>query len=268
MSGPPGWRLQRGPLGPVTNTDTRSSQAMQRLKLLVLALFATFAFGAVASSMASAEELPNILPVGGEFTVSGNNPELLNSILGVKCEKVTGSGKGDGVEGMTGHVTLLFENCEAVISGVKVGKCTSLKAGTTTGDINVLANYDIQYLLPSSEKKVNIAVLLESDTSENHVHFTCGIQLVLVLGCVASDNIEPTNTLINEFAANFLVKTSPVEEQIVKEIDDLKAEKMIGCKLESMTGSNADEPAFELALTKIKVVPASGDSTKQFLIMA
>jgi hypothetical protein len=240
---------------------------MRRLKLLVLTSFVALTFGAVASAVASAEDLPNILPVGGEFTISGNTPEFLNANLKLTCLKVTGSGKGDGIEGMTGHVTLLFEDCTAKISGVEVGKCTSLKAGTTTGDIEVLADYDIQYLLPASEKKVNLALLLESDTSEHHFHSTCGIQLVLVLGCLASDDIEPTNKLITEFAANFLVKSTH-EEQLVKEIDNLAHTGMIGCTVEMMTGSNADEPLFILMLTKIKVVPATGDSTKEFLIMA
>jgi hypothetical protein len=235
---------------------------MQRLKLLGLALVATFAFGAMASAAASAaEELPSMLPSNGTFSISATNPEFLNEpgTLNVKCEKLKGNGAGEGGEnGMDGKVTLEFENCEGTISGVKA-KCKGL-ADTVEGKITVKAKFNLRYLLPSTEKKVNVAILL----TEEHVHFSCSIVLVLVLGCVASDDISPLNTLTKTVTANFLVeKPAGKDIQVVKEIDNLAATAMEACSLKVMTGSNADEPGFQLTNSTL-----TGISPAEMLIMA
>src|ERR1700694_1168900 len=240
---------------------------MQRLKLLGLALIAVFAFSAMASAVASAEteEKPNALPVGVKFTVANvGEPELLTvtGVLKVLCKKLKGSGEMNAHLGMDGKVSLLFEECKATV-GIVTGACTSLTAGVPAGDIHVLgAAVNLRYLLPSSEKKVHLLILIH-ESSEDHVHYTCvGLALYLESGCVASDDIT-TNELLSTLTVKFLVKKTGTEDEQQNSVDNLPATAMETCELSVMKGSEANERVYELAEWQLTT-----EAGKTILIMA
>ena len=214
---------------------------MQRLKLLGLALIAVFAFSATATAVALAEteEKPNALPTGVKFkVVNADEPELLNKTgtVAVKCEQLSGAGAMNKNLGMDGEVSLLFEKCKGTVGGV-TANCTSLTPGVPAGDIHVLgAAVNLRYLSPSSDKKVNLAILL-NESSEDHVHYMCGIVLVLLSGCVASDDIE-VNTLVTTLALNFLQQN---DTQTLTSITNLPATSTETCEVVIMKGSESNE---------------------------
>jgi hypothetical protein len=232
---------------------------MKRMKLLGLVLIAVFALSGAVSAVASAETLPNLLPVNAKFNLKNEGNTKLETMeeggfpkLVVECKKLKGKGEGNGTDGTSGTVTFEFEECENPILKTK---CTGLNAGEITGNIKVEnAAFDLRYLLPATGSGVHFVVLLTG----KHVHFSCSLVLVLVLGCVSS--MDVLTTLAASFTVNFL-QTAGLQEP--KEIDNAAHTGMEPCELESMTGANAYVKAGQLGTGKLEAT-----SPTDVLIMA
>jgi hypothetical protein len=206
---------------------------MQRLKILALSLMAVFALGAMASATASAEELPNFLPLGTEanpvtFT-DKSGAGTLETVGGkvVKCTSDTSTGEVTAPR--LGKFDVLFLGCES--SGIK---CTGLK-DTTTGSVLVKGTFHIRTLL-TEKKHVYVIFLIE------HVHFSC-LLLVLVLGCAAGLLLSP-NVLSSTLTIH-LKQTKGVQEptEIASEGSGSTDEK---CTLSTSIGGGAEEQSGEL----------------------
>jgi hypothetical protein len=180
-----------------------------------------------------------MLPGAGttfSFKSAGKTVLLSVNKLRIECEKVKGTGKA--TSDPLGEATFIFENCESVLGIVKA-KCTGL-SDTTTGNITVNAEYHLRYLLPSPNSGVQLAILLA------HVHFSCGIVLVLVLGCVSSMDLEKAaggtlgDELVKSIKVDFLQENG---QEKPAEIDNEAGTAMETCVLKVMTGANVDEEA-------------------------
>jgi hypothetical protein len=223
---------------------------MKRMKLLGLVLIAVFALSAVVSAVASAEIRPNLLPVTAKVNLKNVGNTKLETMaengfpaLAVECKKLKGSGAGNGTDGTSGTVTLEFEECE---NPVLKTKCTGLNAGEATGNIKVeSAEFKLRYLLPAAGSGVNIAISL----TNKHVHFSCSLVLVLVLGCASSKDIP--ETLTAGFNVEFL-QTAGLQEP--KAIDNVAQTGMEACELEAMTGANEYVKAGQLGTVKLEAV--------------
>jgi hypothetical protein len=208
---------------------------MQRIKLLGLAVLAVFAFSAVASAVASAEIMPPLmLPgAGTTFTIKGLGEPILVRENGekIKCKKSTGS--GEATSDSLGNFKILFEECKSEPLSTT---CTGL--GNTTGTILTEGEYHFRWLL--AEKTKPHLVLLPK-----HVHFSCSLLLFLVLGCVASKDLEKDNgtaLLENELVELFLVKlTQAGAVNSPSEVDTANGEGMEACGLKVKKGSEEKE---------------------------
>jgi hypothetical protein len=216
---------------------------MQRLKLLGLAMFAVFALGAAGASVASAETAGiNMLPGAGtkfSFASTAGEKTRLETLAGTKVECSSVSGKGEATSDPLGTVTFNFVGCE--IPGL--AKCTGL-SNTTAGEITVKGEYHFRYLLPSPNSGVQLVILIE------HVHFSCSIVLVLVLGCVSSMNLEKSKgggvlgeELVKSYFVNFLQEKG---DQKPTEIDNEAGTAMEACTLKTMKGTEEYESSGQL----------------------
>jgi hypothetical protein len=242
---------------------------MQRLKLLGLALIAVFALGAAVASVASAESAGiKLLPDTGEaagstFSVKGKAGErpLFETAAGnkVECEKLAGN--GTAVTDPLGTVTLEFQGCEEPATKFK---CTGL-ADTTTGNITFPAEYHFRYLLPETNKGVQLLILIE------HVHFSCtALALILVSGCVGSMDLENASgsMLQDELVKSFLVLflQSPKGKQEITSVDNEADTAMETCELLSMKNAGGNEKAGELAHATLEKFTKEGKEIEVLLM--
>jgi hypothetical protein len=196
---------------------------------------AVFALGAIASATASAEELPNFLPLG-----TGANPVTFTDSSGagklesvskkvIECKKDKSLGAVNAPK--LGTFDVLFEECKDAGSGAP---CTSLDS-TISGNILTSGTFHIRYELPIANKRPVIIFLI------NHVHSTCEIfgvkDLFLKLGCIAG-KVSPTNTLTKVIEVLFK-QTAGVNE--IHEVDNEANTGMENCKLEIRLGTEAYE---------------------------
>jgi hypothetical protein len=201
---------------------------MQRLKLLVAALMAVFALGAMVSATASAEELPNFLPLGtaaNPVTFTDKSGKGTIETVGgktISCTSDTSTGEVTGPR--LGKFDVLFLGCES--SGIK---CTGLK-DTTTGSVLLKGTFHIRTLL-TEKKHVYIVLLLE------HVHMSC-LVLVLLLGCMAGLLLSP-NVLSSTLTIHFK-QTKGVQDvtEVASEGSGSTDEK---CTLSTKIGTGAEE---------------------------
>jgi hypothetical protein len=155
---------------------------MQRLKLLGVALMAIFALSAIAATTAAFAENPLILPeptATKPLTFTGaaglGTLETTKGAL-IECKKETNS--GSFTTGRTGTITIDYEECHAIISGVGEIACHSLGDKTTSiltgGTISVIDQDIGGKLMPG---------VLVTLTSLLHIECALGV-LILVLGSV------------------------------------------------------------------------------------
>lgn len=217
---------------------------MKRVRLLGLGTLAILAISITTATTAQAANI-EMLPTNAKFTfqsTAGANT-VLRSLGGsvIECEKAKGT--SESTSARLGTATFLFEKCSAF--GFP---CTGLKSGEPSGDIEVLAAIHLRHLLKTIEEKkpgIDLVVLLE------HVHFTCVIILVLVLGCVASDDILTAatngvpvdNLLLTSMFVNFLESAANSGDAINPSIDTDNSLGMEECVL--LTKEGAGEKAYE-----------------------
>jgi hypothetical protein len=227
---------------------------MQRLKLLVAALMAVFALGAMVSATASAEELPNFLPLGTEANpvigIGKSGAGTLETVGGktVKCTSSTSTGEATGPK--LGRFDILLLGCES--SGIK---CTGLK-DTTAGSVLVKGTFHIRRLL-TEVKHVYIAFLIE------HVHFSCLI-LILVLGCKAGLLLSP-NVLSSTLILHLKQKAGVQEPTEIASESGSTDEK---CTLSIKIGAGAEEQAGELAEGEAEKFEQGGKSVTALVMTA
>ena len=215
---------------------------MKRFRILGLALMAIFALSAVAATAALAEEptnQPSFLPEGTatnpvKFTdTSGKGKLEMVGGKAIECEKDTSTGEATSLK--LGKFDVLFEKCTAK-EGIITATCTGLNDKEGSGSILVLGTFHLRYLLPSSELKAAIILLIE------HVHFTCeafGVKkLFLVLGCAAGE-ITPTNMLTKTLEA--LLKQSKGINTITEVDKENSSTEMEKCILMTKEGSEVKE---------------------------
>jgi hypothetical protein len=246
------WSFEAGQQTPISKEQLR----MQRLKLLGLALMAVFALGAFASAAASAEELPNFLPEGTEANPVTFKDHSKGGTLETKAgKKVTCTedhSEGQATSKKLGSFDVLFLGCKS-----EGTPCLGL-GDKVAESVLVLGTFHIRRLLTEA-KHVYIVFLLE------HVHFTCGfgLVLILVLGCVAALVLQ-VNKLVKEFEIHF-----EQEKGVQKptEIADEKNEKNEKCILETKVGNEAYVQSGELTLATVLGFEQGGKAVEA-LIMA
>ena len=216
---------------------------MKCSRLLGLAIMVIFALSVVASATASAEEptnQPSFLPEGTatnpvKFTATSGKGklEMVGNTKAFECEKDTSTGEVTSLK--LGKFDILFEKCTAK-EGIITATCTGLNDKEGSGSILVLGTFHLRYLLPSSELRAAIILLIE------HVHYTCeafGVKkLLLVLGCVGGE-ITPTNMLTKTLEALF--KQSKGINTITEVDKENSSTEMEKCILMTKEGSEVKE---------------------------
>jgi hypothetical protein len=235
---------------------------MQRVKLLGLILMAMFALGAITSTTASAEELPNILPAGttnfkdksgkGKFQTSESKKI-------VECAKDTSSGRPGSVR--LGTFDVLFEECKDPSTGAE---CWGLDDELSQKSVLVLGTYHVRYQVPASGKKVAVIFLIK------HVHFLCeflGIKvLILVLGCAVGEvPTEFNNKLTKTYK---VVLTQKEGKNTITEVENEKNTGKENCSLTSQEGEKGKvEQAGEETTEEVEGFK-EGSKEVEALIMA
>jgi hypothetical protein len=200
---------------------------MERLKPLGFALIALLSTMLTAASIAQGVEL-KLLPPKAKFNYNSIGGATLETLTGkkVECEHV--EGKGEVLSERLGEVTLVFEGCKSL--GIA---CTGL-SDTTSGHITIEAEFHIRHLLEG--EGVSIAFLV------GHVHFSCSIVLLLVLGCVASMDLlsgEKGENVVNHLRMSYFVsflQTKGDQEPTSIDTDNSLAMETCTLKVKEGTG--------------------------------
>lgn len=217
---------------------------MKRFKLVGLACMAILALTVMASASASAN-LPLILPEARpvKFNVKSGAGEFLQvgaAFSNVKCKKDTGS--GELTEAKLGTFKVKFEECSSPIAGT----CTALKAGEAAGTIEVTGKFHTWYVLdPANTKVAGLVFLIDP------VHFTCGIALAKVEGCVAG-SITPVSKKVpttEHYTVTIAQKEKDVQ-LITKVFNDTGTEE-ITCELKSAENEKAAAQGIEVTTEEV-----------------
>ena len=183
---------------------------MYRIKIVCCALMAIFALGAVASTSASAAELPEFTVVTNG-TLSAGEVELTNrtSSMNYKCKSWQGT--FTGMTNTTGTFTLDFLECTARIAGITMA-CKSLgdafnnPAKPKTGTILSGGSYAMSQVAP--HRFMNLTV--------NQLHIECSNEaltataLLLENGVLLAD-FTPIGTKTKEFKMEINAKEGKQE---------------------------------------------------------
>jgi len=224
---------------------------MQRFKLLGLALVAVFA-SAAALSTSAFSALPVNLPAEGiERTWTGANdgsgataePELLATGLSpVKCKESPATGTEEAGKPL-GLFHIEFKGCTAEKG---IAKCTGL--GDASGVILVLGSWHLVFDKLGTGEELLTAVLFLPE----HIHFTCAIVLVLVLGALVCLHLKPTE--LNKTHLFHCVEEVNGEQED-KTYDDENGNPVTAILLCSISEA-AEKPCAELALGSVTYIPA------------
>jgi len=160
---------------------------MKRLMQISLFFVAIVAFASIAAASASAEELPNSLPCGTEGSPVTGVSEGGKSTFGSGAEVITAE-SSLGTQSLTSCKLGTFHTSFLTI---KLGTTVCTGLGDAVGVVLVLGQFHIRDANVGGKLVVVSAGLLED------VHFTCGLVLLLVGGCVAG-TILPVGVLTKE----------------------------------------------------------------------
>lgn len=232
---------------------------MRQLKVLALALFAVLALTALASSAASAQGLPEVLPTAATNKTDGisiGKPkyELTNG-NNVVCEE-SSNGTTEETESPkplgTFHIT--FKGCVGEQGGIKA-KCTGL-GDLTTGEILALGTYHLVYDTGGTELGVAILFLV------NATHFNCaGLFLDVTSGEQVCLIKEPyTAKTLHLFVCE---QSKGVQKETY--LDDNG--NTVTPKLTVTEGENAKPGAAEEATGLILWLNASGQNVSTVIMM-
>jgi hypothetical protein len=158
---------------------------VRQVKLLGLALLAVFALGAVLSSVASALDLIQILPLGSRNWTGENDgtaePELVGLFGSVKCKKAAASGTEEEKHPL-GEYHIEFKECKDNLNN----NCTGIGDEPTTGLILALGTWHLVYDVDSTSELGLATLFLQSTV----VKFKCGGLLIEVKGEVLCLDLE------------------------------------------------------------------------------
>jgi hypothetical protein len=161
---------------------------MKRSKLLGMAFMAILALTSITAATASAETLPNVLPLGVAEKPLTYNSSSLNDAFGsaglteVTAASSLGTAESEGTEGNTGN----FHESYSGTKNALLGTCTG--TGDAVGIVLVTGTFQLKDADLTSKLIVAVLFLL------NQVQFLCGTTEITVAGCVAG-NLTPLNTL-------------------------------------------------------------------------
>ena len=220
----------------------KGALVMRRIKLLGLALVAVFASAAALSTSAFALTLPENLPVSAtERTWTGGSegkPELLGGGLpeAVVCEKAPATGTEEAGKPL-GLFHIDFEGCKTKTTKVA---CTGLSEASEV--ILALGTWHLVFDKKTPELLTAVLFLVE------HVHFLCGIVLILVLGSVLCLHLKPTESNVtHSFHCIVEIMANGEELQVDKTYFN-NAGTEVSAGLECSVSEAPEKPCFELAL--------------------
>jgi hypothetical protein len=163
---------------------------MKRSKLLGMAFMVILALSSITAATASAETLPNVLPLGTvaepiTFTSSSTGAAFGSAgLTEVTSETSSGESTSEGTEGNAGT---FHETYKGVKNGL-LGTCTG--TGDSSGIVLVLGKYEDKDADLAGKLIVAVLFLL---SSASPVQFLCGTTPITVAGCVAGE-LTPLNT--------------------------------------------------------------------------
>jgi hypothetical protein len=161
---------------------------MKHSHLIRLALTTTFVLSSITAATASAETLPNVLPLGTAtepitFTSSSSKAAFGSAgLTEIASATSLGESTSTGTEGNAGT----FHETYFGFKNALLGTCTG--TGDGSGIILVLGSYELKDADLAGKLIVAILFLL------NQVQFACGTTQVTLGGCVAG-NLTPLNAL-------------------------------------------------------------------------
>lgn len=215
---------------------------MHRFRLFGLALIVLFALGIVMSGVAFGANPASWLPTTGvnftELQLKSPTAEFLikgvtSTVICKKAELGPGGGKTEGED--SGKIDILFLECK---SGE--ANCKGLH-DETAGSILAESTIDLRVHTKEPTLTALVALLVPE------LHFTCGVILFLVKGCVAG-LITPVKTKTKHLEITFKQKE---DNQEPLEIFNLTATAKEKCELTGTTTGAEFKPAAELVTALI-----------------
>lgn len=231
---------------------------MQRLKLLGLTLMALIVLSATATAVASAEELPNILPLGTEakpveFSAVSAGATLQIGTLKIVCKKDQFAAAA--TRGKLGRYKVSLEECEEQVLKVK---CSSLNNTDAMAKIDIEGEFHMRYRVPRTAGVTFILLLV-------HLHVLCGaLILFLILGCSGA-RVTPLNKLTKTSEAIF--KETEGKEEIT-EVESENGKSTESCTMKAKKGSEEKEESTGLETTEDFEHFTQGGKAVEELIMA
>jgi len=226
---------------------------LKRLKLLGLALLAITAFASIAAATASAEELPNILPCGTEKAPVTGVSEGGKSTFGSGAEVLT----AESTLGTQSQTSCKLGTFHTSFLTVKLGTTVCTGLGDAVGVVLVLGAFHIRDANVGGKLVVVSAFLLED------VHFTCGLVLFLVGGCVAG-TILPLSTLTKELTIGLNVVGS--DNEVVTILKEVEGSGEEACQLLAQINEGASALSSQTTLQKITKTEQSGAAVEELVM--
>jgi hypothetical protein len=178
--------------------------------------------------------LPNELPTGATFNITGGATELGSGITAIKSSATKGSGASTGEK--TGTFTLVLEKVKNQLGST----CTGL-SDTTSGNVTTTGTTELRW--DTTLTKVLLLFKL------NEMHASCGLILMKEKGCVAGQVLATSNTLVKEFAVDLVVEKADNTPIVVENAADNGTEN---CELKLEVNDEQAALASEKAVYTFK----------------
>jgi hypothetical protein len=171
---------------------------------------------------------------------SGKN--VLETVGGkkVECEKDTSTDEATSFKLGTFKVT--FEGCKS-----EGFNCTGLS--DTAGNISVEGEVHLWYGFLKKEETLHTAIVFLL----KHVHFTCFIILILVLGCAAG-SVKETNQSVNTLTVELAQEKG--KQDIGKVLNEKR--EIVACELKLSANEGAEEQTGEQAVEEAEKFKQGG----------
>jgi hypothetical protein len=234
---------------------------MRQIKLIGLALMAMFSLTSILSTVASAEELPNILPAERPLTSKSSSgvSEFGNGLQTLKSPSSVGLLTLQTTR--LGTFDILFEKVETVVGAAP---CTGLITGEKEGSVLALGTFHIVDF-DEFDKSGKLTLLTGVTTLLIPVHFECtGIALFVVQGCVVGA-LTPENTLAKTLTLT-LARNSKLNDNLIITILN---DKNLGeaCQLLSSQAGGAFKLSTEVTTQTLKEFKNAAGTEIEVLVM-